>query len=284
MKGALAKKSMSGPGTTKSPNDTWRRMVDWSLVLPPSRPAAWQLLQIQRYLIARDRHRPIAILGSTPEFRDLVAELGFERIYIFEQNRAFHDQMGRMRCYRNSEKLVEGDWLETLPQYKRRFGAILSDLTSGNIPYEHREQFYLSISRALVPGGCFVDKLLTHPIPHERLAVLEKRYRLAPLNLATFNRFSCEFLFCSELLDLKSEVDSTLFYKVLAERLTEPRLNFLLTGAQKITPKGCKWWYGRPWRELRSSYFAHLKTVASVSDIPDSPYAGRSRLFFLEGR
>ncbi|HEY1708260.1 MAG TPA: hypothetical protein VGG10_08330 [Rhizomicrobium sp.] len=259
-------------------------MADWDLVLPPSRPAAWQLAHIQRYLAKLNRRIPIAVLGSTPEFRDLLAELGFQRIYVFEKNRTFYEHIGSLRCYHNRETLVEGDWLRTLSRYRGRFGAILSDLTSGNIPYEHRELFYLSVSSALAPRGCFIDKLLTHPIPHERLEVLEARYKSAPLNLATFNRFSCEFLFCSELLDLKSEVDSTLFYSLLAERFTDPRLKFILKAAQKITPKDCRWWYGRPWRGLRPSYFAYLKGVATIADVPESPYAGRGRLLFSERR
>ena len=88
---------------------------------PPSRPAYWQIEIMRRFLRTRNRREPVAVLGSTPEFRDLLAEMGFGNVYIFENNLRFYKRMKQFRCYENQEHLVRGDWLQTLPDYANTF-------------------------------------------------------------------------------------------------------------------------------------------------------------------
>ena len=87
--------------------------------------------------------------------------------------------------------------MQTLPGCAHKFAAIVSDLTSGNIPYSRRRRFYSLVAEALRPGGTFCDKLLSHPIPHESVAELLAKYENAPLNLDTLNRFNCESSFAA---------------------------------------------------------------------------------------
>src|SRR3989338_4842770 len=124
-------------------------MQNWVLVLPPSRPSALQLARIKETIQYLDRSFPVAVLGSTPEFRDLLCEGGFTNIYIMERNENFYKVMSKARIYQNPEHFVKGDWLKTLPQHKGMFAFILSDLTSGNVPYLCRSQFYNSITDSL---------------------------------------------------------------------------------------------------------------------------------------
>ena len=49
----------------------WNSFNTWHLVLPPSRPDHLQLNRISDALTNKNKNQPIAILGSTPEFRDL---------------------------------------------------------------------------------------------------------------------------------------------------------------------------------------------------------------------
>lgn len=263
---------------------TWSRMVDWRLVLPPSRPAYWQLRAIRQALHGRDRGAPIAILGSTPEFRDLLADMRFRRVYVFEKSVTFYKRMNRLRLFGTQEDLIQGDWLKTLPNFCNTFSLILSDLTSGNLQYQVREEFYESVSKALVPDGVFVDKILTHPASHDRLSVLEKEFDGLPYNLESINRFSCKFFFCSELLNINNQVDSTLFYEILNRRFRKPTLRGLLRGTALITPRGCRWWYGLRWSRLRAGYFGPFLELNSIPDSKDSPYFGRCTLNFLARR
>ena len=50
----------------------WKNMEQWEMVLPPSRPTVEELDRIEKYIGSYSRAEPIAILGSTPEFRDLL--------------------------------------------------------------------------------------------------------------------------------------------------------------------------------------------------------------------
>jgi hypothetical protein len=149
------------------------------------------------------RDLPVAILGSTPEFRDLLHESGFREIFVFERNSAFYDAMSRSRVHDNQEMFVQGDWTTTLSQHRGKFAVILSDLTSGNVPYEQRAKFYADLESALLVGGVFCDKVLTHSIPTLAIAPLSEKYERLPLNLVHINHFSSEMLFCSELIDLE---------------------------------------------------------------------------------
>ena len=185
-------------------------MRAWDLVLPPSRPSATELDRIRfSYYDAgplMSRSHP----WQHPRIRDLLHECGFSRIFVLDKNRTFFTSMSEARVFENEESFIEGDWLETLPSFKNFFGLILSDLTSGNLDYECRPHCYHLIEEALAANGIFLDRLL-HPLRHIPLSLIGEQYSSLPLNLCSVNRFSCEALFCSELLDIENRVDSSLF-------------------------------------------------------------------------
>lgn len=263
---------------------TWSQIINWRLVLPPSRPDAWQLAVVADHLSDKERDRPIAILGSTIEFRDLLAEMGFTNVYLLERHQQFHNLVSSDRIYCNPETVIWGDWLKSLHQTPIRFSAILSDLTSGNIDYASRSLFYGGIARVLDSGGVFMDRMLTHAIPHESLSLLAVKYQSLPINLLTVNRFSCEFMFCSELLANEEIVDSDRFYAALRSRFDSPRLRRFIDLCQSITPTGCIWWYGKPWDSLAPDFERHLQIIDAVDEPLQSAYAGRAKLLLAQKR
>lgn len=254
------------------------------MVLPPSRPDAWQLSIIGKSLNEVRRQEPVAVLGSTPEFRDLLAQLRFEHIHVFERNETFHELVSKERIYENKETVIWGDWLDTLHQMDMQYGAVLSDLTSGNINYSDRGRFYSGVARVLRRDGYFFDRVLSHSIPHEMLDFLYKKYDALPLNLTTINHFSCEFLFCSELLLEDQIVDSTRFYDILRKKLSTRRLQRFLEFCPLITPNDCIWWYGRPWSALVDDYERDLAILDVTNEPANTPYAGRARLLISRRR
>ena len=171
--------------------DKWDHMTDWHLVLPPSRPSSWYLNHILASTGGISRSAPVGVLGSTPEFRDLLRECGFTTIYVLDRSITFHRAVSRERVYSNEEHLLVGDWRETLPNLKNTFALILSDLTSGNIPYDYRSEFYKLLAGALSPGGILIDKVLTHPGSHIEIESIVRKYSRLPLNLQQINYFSC---------------------------------------------------------------------------------------------
>lgn len=264
--------------------NTWDLMMNWSYVLPPSRPSAKQLNNISNLCKDIDRNAPVAVLGSTPEFRDLLYEAGFSSIYVFDKNLNFYQSMSKLRVYNSEEKYVEGDWLVTLPNFQNSFALVLSDLTSGNLPYEVREEYYSAISNALSYKGLFYDKVLTHSskkIPFEDLV---NKYSRLPLNLLYINYFSSEMLFCSELIDIDKTVNTTLFYEIIEDRVENPRVKaFSEQSKSKITPVGGRWYYGLEWDILKKDYCIGLSLVSEEieSDL-ENPYVGRMRFFTMQ--
>lgn len=265
--------------------DSWNFMKKWHLVLPPSRPSILQLSRIREQISCLPKSVNVAVLGSTPEFRDLLFECGFTNIFIFERNIDFFNQMTTERVFDNKEQFIRGDWLSSLNDHPLSFHLILSDLTSGNIPYESREHFYSSISKSLVKDGLFIDKALTHGIPNLVVSDLEKKYNQLPINLITINHFNCEMLFCSELLDIDQKVDTTFFYQFLEEKITSRRvLRFIQECKDKITPSGFTWWYGKRWNCLQKTYCVGLESIKVFEEEETSPYYLRAKLFLLRKR
>ena len=252
-------------------------MESWELVLPPSRPSQQHLDWFRKHLGEYQADDPIAILGSTPELRDLVALLGFRDIHVLERNREFLARMDRLRVRQTAETVLHGDWMQTLSGCTGRFAAVLSDLTSGNIPYDQRSEFYSLVAESLGPGGMFCDKLLSYPIPHKPLDGLLGKYENAPLNLETVNRFNCEVFFCSELLGVFGQVNTSLFYDHLRQMSIGPTVGGILDLLPSVTPRGMTWDYGRPWFLVREEFDASLHCSDDHLEGGDSPYANRLR-------
>lgn len=255
----------------------WDKGVDWNNLLPPSRPSNYHINVIRKHLATIDKNHPVAVLGSTPEFRDLYASLGFKNIFILDHSVIFNRRANELRCYSNKETLIVGEWLDTLKQHTG-FAAILSDLTSGNIPYKDQEVFYQGISLSLRPDGFFIDKVLTNEAEFVPLDELDKKYAQLPYNLETLNYFSCEYFFCSELTKQFGMTDVNKFYAILDKRFKHPVLRKFLQNTLRITPRGGLWFYGKPWDHIRQNYFRNLKLIKSHLEPYGSPYYKRMRI------
>lgn len=261
----------------------WNQMDQWEMVLPPSRPTVEELKRIEEYLSPLDRMEPIAILGSTPEFRDLLFRMGFKRRFIFDKSIDFYQRMSKMLpCkYTEGEHLVTGEWLIALLEYPNCFRTILSDLTMGNISYVDRFAFYKAISNAIIPGGAFIDKVLAFDFPVPTLEELFEKYETLPINLRTINNFSSEVLFCSELVTKNNIVDSTKFYNIIDEGGYSDKIKYFSDAAHMITPEGFIWYYGIPWKDLKDGYHSFYRQYYSyLNNDMNSPYYNRTKHFF----
>lgn len=260
-------------------NPGWVEEIEWDLLTPPSRPSRANLLFIAETLQRLDRSQPVGVLGSTPEFRDLVFELGFQNVALLDKNLGFLEQMSRARVHQSPETLIEGDWRETLPKNRERFAVLLSDLTSGNIPYEGRRSFYRAIAESLLPGGLFLDRVLQHtPTMLLPLPELRAYYEAAPLNLAEVNRFNCEVFFRSELLRQDETVNIARFSEALLESWDSERLRRFLRAALRITPRNGVWWYGRSWDAIATDYESSFVLLKAQSEPPTSAYSDIGQL------
>lgn len=252
---------------------------NWQYVIPPSRPSIYEIERIRLILQTVDREKPIAVLGSTIEFRNLLHNMNFRNIFVFERNRSFYEWTNSWITHDiECENVIWGNWLDTIRHYKNYFAVVLSDLTMGNISYGERGQFYDDIYNSIQNRGLFIDKVLTHCIPHTPLDELMRKYENLPINLENINRFSCEILFCSTLLD-EEVIDTTRFYDILRRRYTTPVLAKFIDKAHLITPENCVWYYGKMWNELEAQYINRYSHLTMYEDYPCSPYYGRCKQF-----
>lgn len=262
-------------------SNTWEEIhANWMYVIPPSRPAKVELDRIKSVAGSIDKTSPVAVLGSTAEYRDLLCELEFENVFVFEKNMDYHRLTQTWRAFPDSkENIVVGDWCETIGSFSNYFSLILSDLTMGNIAYDKRQKLYADIARSLVSGGVFIDKVLTHSEELITLDELEQRYKDSPINISTANWFSCEALFCSELL--RDEIiDTTKFYSILRTRFQKNgRILKIIEMAHLITPENCVWYYGKKWDDLKEDYFSMYDRYEAYEDEPSSPYYKRQYHF-----
>lgn len=261
--------------------NTWDEIqANWMYVIPPSRPTKVELDRIKMLAGGIDKTQPVAIMGSTAEYRDLLYELGFKNIFIFEKNVDYYRLTQSWRAFPNSEEnIILGDWCDTIKSYTDYFSLILSDLTMGNVAYDKRKQLYVDVANALTENGIFADKVLTHSEELITLDELGKRYANMPINIVTANWFSCEALFCSELL--RDEIiDTSKFYDILRKRFqNDKHMMKIIEMTHLITPENCIWYYGKKWDELKNDYFEMYDSYEAFEDECSSPYYKRQYHF-----
>ena len=268
-----------------APASHWNDQRHWELMLPPGRPSAAQLTFFRSALLRAPALSRVAVLGATPELRDLCVDIGIDETYVFDRNARFVVSMDRLRVYPNApETVVIGDWSESLRRFPGVFDAVLSDLTLGNVAYEARDAFLDSVAASLADGGLYIDKVLTNAPGYLSLNALDRAYRAAPLNLPSMNSFSSHYFFASELAETHGVVDVARSAAVLRRRFeTEPRLARMLDGALRLTTENGLWHYGRPWPRVRQVYEVSMAIHDEFLEPEPSPYAGRLSIF-VSGR
>lgn len=249
----------------------WDQFPSWHLVLPPNRPTEENLHYISQRLDTFHAG-DVLVLGSTIEFLDVLAGSGRFTTYVIDNTPRFYLQMERYRLFPNRERLIVGDWLEVLPAHRDKFDIVLSDFTSGNIPYEERGHFYSAIFEALKPDGIFIDRVLQPGPAFYSLDELDKRYESRPANLRTLNDFSSEYLFLSELVKKAGRVDTSDFYNLLQSRRVSVPLTRLAHLSEFITPRDQCWDYGRPPERLTEPADVGLTVIEVVPGAAGSVY------------
>lgn len=221
------------------------------------------------------------MLGSTPEYRDLLARRGYREVHVIDNSDAFHDRMTRHMAYAGlaSERFYNRSWQSHFASSPTQYDLILGDLTLGNVPYQDRRQMYADLFAAMNRGGFFIDRTLTNEGHRWTADEIASRYRDCPINIRTVNDFNCEAVFCSALaVNASGVLDTGEVYNRLTE-LESPEIKKLVSECQIITPAGMRWCYGRPWATVAQDYAKGLTLLSKTPSPPGSPYRDHAFLF-----
>jgi SAM-dependent methyltransferase len=252
----------------------WENFKDWELVLPPNRPGKETLSHLWRIISRQENIERVAVLGSTAEYLDLLVAAGAREVICIDKNKEFNAFTQSFRRFPSAETLIIGDWLDTLPRLPSSFDLIISDFTLGNLNYREQEKFLYLISKALRPGGRYVDRVLTYRQPcYEYSDLLGKFYKL-PSNLVTLNTFNAMWLFCGKRVEQTGLVDTSATYEWTAENFSQPHIQWLVRNCPRLSPANTVWYYGRPWSMIQPAYSRYFNITEEIPEPRYSPYYG----------
>jgi SAM-dependent methyltransferase len=250
----------------------WENFKNWELVLPPNRPGKEVLDHLRRIINRQEKIGRAAVLGSTVEYLDLLVMAGAREIVCIDKSKEFNTFTQRFRRFPGAETLIIEDWLSALPHLRNNFDLIVSDFTIGNLDYREQEQFLYLISKALRPGGRYLDRVLTYrQACHEYSSLSDKFYQL-PSNLVTLNAFNAMWLFCGKRVEQTGLVDTTATYEWTAENFNQPHIQWLVHNCPRISPVDTIWYYGRPWSSIRPVYSRYFDITEEIPEPRYSPY------------
>lgn len=130
----------------------------WPFATSPWRPSAGDVA-IYRRLAAPKAGGRALVLGSTPELRDLLAELGAAAVLI-DSSRAMFEATSRLlrRADPSTEIWIEADWREVdLPASS--FDFVLGDMIWWGVSVATQFQLRDAIHSALTPDGLFCGRM-----------------------------------------------------------------------------------------------------------------------------
>lgn len=253
-----------GPDSTRT---NWNHFTAWHLMLPPARPSRRHLRVVQSNLLQfqqEPQKMSACILGSTPELRDLAAEMGCANVTVIDHNRHYHESVEWLRTTPGPETILFNDWITALSSTPAKYDAILSDFTLGNIEYSRRKAFLRSIQSALAPNGVFIDRVLTNEIPLIPLDELRIKFQRRPGNLRSLNSFFCETLFCSSLLEHRTIVAVDEFINEMQKIRGFHGFDWCVDNLSMLVPAGAVWYYGTDWAAVRSEFSAFFESLNEV--------------------
>jgi SAM-dependent methyltransferase len=134
----------------------------WGGVKSPWRPSKKEILFFKNFikkLLNKKKYLEVLILGSTPEFRDMLFGLRGVKVTLIDLNLTAKKGMDQLcRISDKKEKLIIGDWLKMnhlLPHHY--FDVVMNDEGFENVDLKKHDLLYCNIAKALKPDGYFLS-------------------------------------------------------------------------------------------------------------------------------
>lgn len=130
----------------------------WGKYLPPIRPYTEEIDILRQYLVEYKETPPsleILILGSTPELRDLVNEVGLTPTVV-DYSEDNYTAMGTLKKIVGKEIFINSNWLSYNPV--QQFDFILSEAAFNVLDSQSSKKLYAKCKDWLKPGGKLLAK------------------------------------------------------------------------------------------------------------------------------
>lgn len=137
----------------------------WSMHREPIRPTDFFLDMIKN-IVKRTKGKNVMLLGSTPEFIDLFAMLGCERIVSVDLNKENHFSMRQLCKPESYSNLIfkHQNWLDQREEPLAQYDLVVGDITHYFLSYPEEWKASLRIiAEILNPEGIFLSRQICIP-------------------------------------------------------------------------------------------------------------------------
>ncbi|MDD2646998.1 MAG: class I SAM-dependent methyltransferase [Patescibacteria group bacterium] len=134
--------------------------IAWAKMAPPARPSQTEQRFYEKIIkqVIKDNKNPrILILGSTPEFRDILLRNKVKPICC-DINRDVFKSLTRIMRRRGVETFILSDWIKL--KTKARFDLVLGHQVINMLSPVKQAVFFKQIYRHLKPGGLFITSVV----------------------------------------------------------------------------------------------------------------------------
>jgi SAM-dependent methyltransferase len=136
--------------------ENWRKMANaWAKYTPPGKPSTNEISFFEQEIkkeLEHNKNIKALVLGSTPEFRDLLAKYCVDTTVADINPDSIKAMTSLMNLKNPNETVIISDWL-TMPLENNTFDFVLSDSAQDNIKFEEFEAFFEKIAQVLKPEG-----------------------------------------------------------------------------------------------------------------------------------
>jgi cyclopropane fatty-acyl-phospholipid synthase-like methyltransferase len=145
-------------------NNDWNIAKKWQHYTEPARPSHSEC-QIVKNTIGPGM--TVLLLGSTPEYRDILIEKDCSVLIVDNNKDNYHAMTMLMTRSPTQENFICESWLD-IDWMAQKFDVILGDHVINLLPKEQWPHFLQSLKKLLNPNGKLIQRVITKPESYEK--------------------------------------------------------------------------------------------------------------------
>ncbi len=182
----------------------WRRSFG-----PPVRPTAAECRIYRRELIRLGKTANVLLMGSTPELREIVADLSFYLTVMDVKEKNYDDMPAMSGSTGHREKYLKMNWLDM--RFDSEFDYIIGDNVLSILPPSDAAKIIENVHRALKPGARWITRVMVYNEGEDFISPDTLNGRIGK---CTTKKDIYEQLYVSFLSYYKNEIGSTVISEV----------------------------------------------------------------------